>query len=171
VTTAGVVLTGVLEAIVFAGGCRSWTSHAAARAPTTPSSDGSNVSTATGTFPCIVTRRSRPAWSSTASTIACSRQRDLYVKARVSEAVRAARTPTRWVVFDAGGMSHIDAAGLAVLEELAHSLRDRGIGLAFARLKQPMRERLSRTRLDEWIGEHAHPTVRAAVDACTRQGG
>lgn len=87
------------------------------------------------------------------------------------EAVRAAPTATRWVVFDADGMSYIDVAGLAALEELSDSLRDEGIGLAFARLKQPMRERLSRTHLEERIGEHLHPTVRVAVDACARQTG
>jgi hypothetical protein len=60
-------------------------------------------------------------------------------------------------------------AGL--LEERADSLRGEGIALAFARLKQPKRERLSATRLDERIGEHLYPTVRAAVDACARQTG
>jgi ABC-type transporter Mla MlaB component len=34
------------------------------------------------------------------------------------------------VVFDAEGMSHIDAAGLAALEELSDSLSGEGIGLA-----------------------------------------
>jgi MFS superfamily sulfate permease-like transporter len=60
-----------------------------------------------------------------------------YVKGRVREAVRAPPTATRWVVFDAEGMSHVDAAGLAALEDLSDSLRGEGIGLAFARLKQP----------------------------------
>jgi anti-anti-sigma regulatory factor len=75
------------------------------------------------------------------------------------------------VVFDAEGMSHIDAAGLAALEELSDSFSGEGIGLAFARLKQPMREGLSATKLDEPIGAHSHPTVRAAVDACALQAG
>lgn len=94
-----------------------------------------------------------------------------YVRGRVREAVRAAPTATRWVVFDAEGMSHIDAAGLAALEELFESLRDEGIALAFARLKQPMRERLSATKLDQRIGGHLHPTVSAAVEACAGQTG
>jgi hypothetical protein len=34
-----------------------------------------------------------------------------------------------------------------------------------------MRERLSATKLDEPSGEHSHPTVRAAVDACALQAG
>jgi sulfate permease, SulP family len=94
-----------------------------------------------------------------------------YVKGRVREAVRAPPTATRWVVFDAEGMSHVDAAGLAALEDLSDSLRGEGIGLAFARLKQPMRERLRRTQLEQRIGEHLYPTVSAAVDACARQTG
>ena len=78
-----------------------------------------------------------------------------YVKGRVAEAVRAAPSQTRAVVFDAPAMTHVDAAGLDALEEIATQLRRDGIELVYARLTGPMRERL---------GE-GHPTVRAAVAA------
>jgi SulP family sulfate permease len=171
VTTAGVILTGVLEAIIFAVGLsivdvarRSARPHDAVLGWVERLGRYGDVSVhrdATVTPGVVVYRLDDRRFFANAT----------YVKGRVREAVRAAPTATRWVVFDAEGMSHIDAAGLAALEELSEGLRGEGIGLAFARLKQPMRERLSTTRLDERIGEHFHPTVRAAVDACARQTG
>ena len=62
-------------------------------------------------------------------------------------------------------MSHVDAAGLAALEEVAGSLRGDGIELAFARLKDPMQQRLG-----EIARGRSYPTVRAAVTACSAVG-
>jgi sulfate permease, SulP family len=90
-----------------------------------------------------------------------------YVKARVREAVRGAPTPTRWVVFDAESVTHVDAAGIAAIRDLADELGDENATLVFARVKSPLRGRFDEVGLTEAIGErHFYPTVRAAVGAC-----
>ncbi len=89
-----------------------------------------------------------------------------YVQARVAEAIAGAATPAHHLVFDAEAVSGIDATGVQAVEELHSSLRRDGIGLAVARLKQPVREVFDATGLTATIGrEHFHPTVRSAVDA------
>ena len=89
-----------------------------------------------------------------------------YVKARVAEAVAGAATPTHHLVFDAEAVSGIDATGTQAVEELHASLERDGIGLAVARLKQPVQAVFDATGLTATIGgEHFHPTVRAAVAA------
>jgi SulP family sulfate permease len=87
-----------------------------------------------------------------------------YVKARVREAVRGARTATHDLVLDAEGMTHVDVAGLQALAELTAGLAREGITLHVARMKMPLRQRLEDAGVDRTIGlEHFHPTVRAAV--------
>jgi len=89
-----------------------------------------------------------------------------YVKARVAEAIAGATTRTHHLVFDAEAVTALDASGAEALGELRRSLDEDGIGLAVARLKQPVREVFDATGLTEAIGaEHFHPTVRAAVSA------
>lgn len=89
-----------------------------------------------------------------------------YVKGRIREAINAAPPPVTHLVFDAEGLSGVDSAGLLALEELTGELRDGGIELSVARLKHPLRERLEEAGLTEHIGpERFHPTVRAAVAA------
>jgi MFS superfamily sulfate permease-like transporter len=56
-----------------------------------------------------------------------------YVKGRVLEAKRGAPTSTHSVVFDAEAMTHVDATGLAALEDLVDRLREEGIELSVAR--------------------------------------
>jgi MFS superfamily sulfate permease-like transporter len=85
-----------------------------------------------------------------------------YVKGRVLEAVRGAPTTTRWVVFDAEAVTHVDATGLAALEDLVDRLRKEGIELSVARAKTPLTARLAEFGLS---GIPLHPTVRAAVQA------
>ena len=86
-----------------------------------------------------------------------------YVKARVQEAVR--RRPNRC----RGGSSTPrrsrtrTATGLAALEALVQSLELKGV----ARVKSAMRERFDDAGLTEVIGpERFYATVREAVDAC-----
>lgn len=89
-----------------------------------------------------------------------------YVRGRIREAVAGAPTPVRSLVFDAEALTHIDATGIAALKELIQSLREERIGLAFARLKDPTHRTLREAGVLETIGEeHAYPTVRAAVEA------
>jgi MFS superfamily sulfate permease-like transporter len=89
-----------------------------------------------------------------------------YVKGRVHEAVDAAPPPVTHLVFDAEGLSGVDSAGLLALDELTGELAEQGIELDVARLKHPVHERLEEAGLVERIGaERFHPTVRAAVAA------
>jgi SulP family sulfate permease len=88
------------------------------------------------------------------------------VRGRIREAINGAPAPVRWLVFDAEALTHVDATGIAALKQLINSLRDEGVDLAFARLKDPMRRTLREAGVLETIGEeHAYPTVRAAVEA------
>jgi sulfate permease, SulP family len=90
-----------------------------------------------------------------------------YVKGRVLEAVRGAPTPARWLVFDGEGLTHVDSAGLAAVEQLLEHLGKDGVALAAARLKAPIRQRFDESGLTKRIGaDRMHPTVRAAVAAC-----
>jgi high affinity sulfate transporter 1 len=89
-----------------------------------------------------------------------------YVKGRVREALRAAPSAPRALVLDAEGMSHVDAAGLRALVDLARRLRRDGVALHIARLKGPVRRRLDAAGVTAAIGpEHFHPTTRTAVEA------
>lgn len=61
-----------------------------------------------------------------------------YVKGRIREAINGSATPVRWLVFDAEALSHADATGVHVLDELIKSLQSESITFVFARLKGPM---------------------------------
>lgn len=90
-----------------------------------------------------------------------------YVKGRVLEALRGAPEPARWIVFDAEGVTDIDATGLGSLAELEATLARDGITMVVARMKPHVRAQLAAEGLDESIGEdHFFPTVRAAVAWC-----
>jgi SulP family sulfate permease len=80
-------------------------------------------------------------------------------------------TPVRRVVIDAEAIGDIDSSGAALLGELAASLRQRGITLAFARLKAPVAAYLDRAGVMAGIGvEHTHLEVDDAVAAFETRG-
>jgi sulfate permease, SulP family len=89
-----------------------------------------------------------------------------YVKGRVREAIHGAPTPVDWFVFDAEGLTHVDATGVDALTELIRSLRTDQITFVFARLKGPMRQDLRAAGVLDLVGQaHLYPTVQAAVQA------
>jgi high affinity sulfate transporter 1 len=91
-----------------------------------------------------------------------------YFKARVQEAIRAAPTRTKWLVFDAGAMTHADATGLEALADLTKDLRRDGITLVVANLRTYLLDQFETAGVIEQVGrDRFYPTVRAAVDACT----
>ena len=93
-----------------------------------------------------------------------------YVRGRVHEAVDGAPSPVRWLVFDAESLTHIDATGVAALEQLIEKLRAEEITLVVARLKGPLRDVFASSGLTARIGnEHLYPTVREAVSAFDRR--
>jgi MFS superfamily sulfate permease-like transporter len=92
-----------------------------------------------------------------------------YVNGRVREAIRAAQHPVTWLVFDAEAVTHADSTGLDALEQLAQELRADGITLVVAQLRTDMQGQFAASGLTAAIGaERFYPTVPAAVDACTR---
>ena len=93
-----------------------------------------------------------------------------YVQSRLREAIAGAPTPVHWLVFDAEGLSHVDATGVDFLTDLIASLRKEDISFVFARLKSPMAEHLTEVGVLELIGEeHVFPTVHAAVAGAAAQ--
>jgi MFS superfamily sulfate permease-like transporter len=92
-----------------------------------------------------------------------------YFKGRVREAIRGARAPVSWLVFDAEAVTHADSTGLEALDELAKDLRREEITLVVARLRTRMQAEFALSGLSETIGpERFYPTVQAAVEAFAR---
>jgi MFS superfamily sulfate permease-like transporter len=93
-----------------------------------------------------------------------------YVKGRIREAVDGAANQVRWVVFDAESITQLDSTGVAALGEIIQELQGDGIGFAVARLKTGMRAMFDDAQLSDQIGDRFFPTVREAVDQVrTRQ--
>jgi high affinity sulfate transporter 1 len=93
-----------------------------------------------------------------------------YFKGRVREALRAAPTPARWLVLDAEAVTHVDATGVDALLDLAKDLRGDGVTLVLARLRTRMQEQLeSAGAMDTLDTANVYPTVRAAVKAFQRR--
>jgi len=68
---------------------------------------------------------------------------------------------TTALVMDAEAITHIDAAGLQALEDIARTLDDDGIAVHVARAKDPVADRVAK----RVTGARFHGTVRAAVHA------
>ncbi|MFO7591637.1 MAG: SulP family inorganic anion transporter [Acidimicrobiia bacterium] len=93
-----------------------------------------------------------------------------HFKARVREAIAGAGAPVQWFVFDAEGVTDIDASGAEALEQTVGTLAEQGITFVVARAKHDLRTRLDTTGLTARIGtDHIFPTVDAAVEACTTE--
>jgi SulP family sulfate permease len=92
-----------------------------------------------------------------------------YVRARIHEAIDGAPTPTHDVVFDAEGVSTIDASGLETLGALIDELADLDITFRLARARHHILGLLEDAGLLVRIGEpNVHPTIRAAARAASR---
>lgn len=95
-----------------------------------------------------------------------------YVSGRVREALDGAPTRVAWLVFDAEALVDVDATGLETLDELVRSLDAEGTSFAVARLKQHVREIFDLAELTAAIGrDRFFPTVRAAVEAAPHPRG
>jgi MFS superfamily sulfate permease-like transporter len=83
----------------------------------------------------------------------------------VLQAVADAPTPTKWVVIAAEPVTDIDTTAADVLSALHEELERAGIGLAFAEMKDPAKDRLKRYGMFEGLGaENFYPTVGQAVN-------
>jgi sulfate permease, SulP family len=91
-----------------------------------------------------------------------------YVRGRILEALDAATTRTRWIVFDAEGIPSIDSTATEMLEQLLEQLDTKDIHVAVARAKQPLLDAFDASGLTDRIGRsHFYPNVEAAVRGCS----
>jgi len=89
-----------------------------------------------------------------------------YVRGRIEEAVVAAPTETRWLVFDAESVTHVDSTGMEALVDLAGELKRAGITLVVARLRHRMRDDFALAGVTATIGaDHFYESVDHAVEA------
>jgi len=87
-------------------------------------------------------------------------------RSRILDALSGGGSPTRWVVVAAEPMTDIDTTAAEMLEDLDAELATRGTELAFAELKDPVRDRLQRYGLEKRFGrEFFFPTIGVAVKA------
>ena len=167
VTVGGVVLVGVLEAIIFAAGLsivdvvrRSARPHDAVLGWVERLGRYADVAvhrSAKVTPGVVVYRLDDRLFFANAG----------YVKGRVQEAIIGAPSQTHCLVLDAEAVTHIDAAGLDALAELTESLRGARISLVVARMKEDVRQRLECSGLVAKIGrDRFYGTVREAVAQC-----
>ena len=91
---------------------------------------------------------------------------------RVRDRIAAAETPIRWVIVAAEPITDVDTTAAEVLDALEAELNERDITLAFAELKDPVRERLRRYGAIARVpDEHIFPTVGTAVTGYLRATG
>lgn len=83
---------------------------------------------------------------------------------RVLEAVAQSPTPVRRIVVAAEPVTSIDVTSADMLAELERALRESGIELRFAEMKDPVKDKLKRFEILDRFGTF-HPTIGAAVDA------
>jgi high affinity sulfate transporter 1 len=88
-----------------------------------------------------------------------------YFRRRVRGLVAEATRPVRWVVVAAEPITDVDTTAADILDQLLRELRQQQVTLAFAELKDPVKDRLRRYGLDDAIGpDHFFPTIGTAVD-------
>ncbi len=90
---------------------------------------------------------------------------DLF-RQRVLDAVDGCAIPVKWVVVAAEPMTDVDTSAAEAILELDMDLTARGVELAFAEMKDPVKDRLQRYGLRARIGhDYFFPTVGVAVKA------
>jgi MFS superfamily sulfate permease-like transporter len=84
----------------------------------------------------------------------------------VLEAIAQSPTPVRRIIVSAEPVTSVDVTSADVLAELAQTLRESGVELRFAEMKDPVKDKLKRFELLERLGAaNFYPTLGAAVDA------
>lgn len=74
--------------------------------------------------------------------------------------------PPVWIIVAAEPITDVDTTAADMLEDLDQELNDRGISLAFAEMKDPVRRKIERYELTRTIDpNHFYPTMDAAIDA------
>jgi MFS superfamily sulfate permease-like transporter len=89
---------------------------------------------------------------------------------RVMEAVASSPTPVRWLVVAAEPVTSVDVTAADVLHQLDDSLREAGVELCFAEMKDPVKDKLKRFEIFTHLGEHTFfATIGQAVNAYLKQ--
>jgi MFS superfamily sulfate permease-like transporter len=84
---------------------------------------------------------------------------------RVLDAVATSPTPVRWLVVAAEPVTSVDVTAADMLADLDEALREAGIELCFAEMKDPVKDKLKRFGLFARLGEETFfPTLGTAVD-------
>ena len=84
---------------------------------------------------------------------------------RVLDAVATSPTPVRWLVVAAEPVTSVDVTAADMLADLDEVLREAGIELCFAEMKDPVKDKLKRFGLFARLGEETFfPTLGTAVD-------
>ena len=87
-----------------------------------------------------------------------------FFKKRVLDAATKSTSPVRWIVVAAEPVTNVDVTAADMLADLDKTLRDAGIELRFAELKDPVKDKLKRLGLLAILGaDKFFPTVGAAV--------
>jgi high affinity sulfate transporter 1 len=87
---------------------------------------------------------------------------------RVVEAVSQAPAPVRWLVVTAEPVTSIDVTAADGIVELDEALRDRGVQLCFAEMKDPVKDKLKRFGIFARFGEDRFfATIEEAVSRLT----
>jgi MFS superfamily sulfate permease-like transporter len=90
-----------------------------------------------------------------------------YVSGRIREAVAGAPSETQYLVFDAEGFAGLDASGVEAFEQLLAALTASHVTLVVARMKSHLDQQFAATGLTERIGrDHFFATVDEAVAWC-----
>ena len=85
---------------------------------------------------------------------------------RLLEAIAQSPTPVKRIIVTAEPVTSIDVTSADMLAELEQALRESGVEMRFAEMKDPVKDKLKRFELFERFGAASfHPTVGAAVDA------
>ena len=166
-TLVGVVVLGVLQALVIAVALSISTSCGGARSRGTRCSAGSTGWVAGGTWSSTPPRASPRESSSTGSTTASSSR--TLATSRVAYSRRFGAPPTSRTGSSSTRRPSRTSMrpGSRRVRELAAGRRRDGIGLVVARMKPAVYEQVAVAGVAEAIGEERFfPTVRAAVAAC-----
>ena len=164
VTSAGVIVFGVLEGIALAVALavllffrRSWWPHGTivGRIEGTPGWHSVDRHPEATEFPDIVVFR----WEAPLFFANAGAFRD-----EVRELVRERRP--QWVVLQCEAITDVDVTAAEVLEQLDRELNAEGVHLAFAELRSRLQDLVFRYGLFETLDrDHFYPTVTAAVRA------
>jgi len=85
---------------------------------------------------------------------------------KVNEAIGNSTQPLKRILIAAEPVTSIDVTSADMLVELEQNLRESGIELRFAEMKDPVKDKLKRFEIMETFGENNfYPTIGAAVDA------